>query len=287
MLKRVDRLQMVVADRDSAAAGWRDVLGAEFESEDRVKCLGALRSTWRVGAGRVEFLVPDGTGPVAEALAKRGAHLFAAGLSTVDFNGLVARLKAHGIVPRLEGGHAYLDAKSTGDFGMQVVVSPDEELAPIGRIDCFYETTLLVQDAARESARCADVFGLDPGVFVAIGSEDYGYKGTLTLFRPGQLDRFEIITPNVPEKTMGRYFSKFGQCYYMAFAESGALPAIQAAAASRGLGHTIEWWEGKAGGTADTVFLHPPVLGGMMLGISRRSKAWQWSGNPARVEAPA
>lgn len=286
MLKRVDRLQMVVPDRTKAAEGWAGVLGAEPESEDKIKCLGAERSTWRVGASRIEFLSPDGSGKVQDALSSRGAHLFAAGLATEDFEGLVAHLGSRGVRPEIESGQAFLDGADTGGFGMQVVISPESELPKVGNIDFFYETTLLVHDAPARVADCANLFGLDTANFVPIGSADYGYEGTLTLFRDGHLDRFEIITPNVAEKTMGRFFARFGECYYMAFAESGSLPAIEEALNAAGLAHTIEPHERPAGRIADTIFVHPPVLGGVMLGISRRTKAWQWSGHPDWVEEP-
>jgi len=37
--------------------------------------------------------------------------------------------------------------------------------------------------------------------------------------------------------------------------------------------------------SADQLWLHPPALGGTMLGISRPTMAWRWSGHPERVEA--
>ena len=51
-----------------------------------------------------------------------------------------------------------------------------------------------------------------------------------------------------------------------------------------GLGHTVTP-EGKPDDRpSDTLFLHPETLGGMMLGISRPTMGWQWSGHPERVE---
>lgn len=286
MLNRVDRLQVVVPDREKAAVNWARVLGAEHEREDRVHCLGALRSTWRLGDGRVEFLAPDGAGRVQDALAARGAHLFGAGFSTDRLGALTAHLEGLGIEPALEPGQAFLSDEQTGGFGMQVVISLDEELEPVGAIDTFYEATLLVHDVPMRGAQCARIFALDADNFVPIRSADYGYEGILTLFRPRHLDRFEIITPTAPEKTMGRYFARFGECYYMAFAESGALPAIEDRLQADGLGHTAVPFERPAGRVADTIFLHPRTLGGMMLGLSRRTMAWQWSGRPDEVEAP-
>ncbi|MBD3646920.1 MAG: hypothetical protein HUJ31_05580, partial [Pseudomonadales bacterium] len=237
---------------------------------------------------RVEFLEPDGSGPVANAISRRGAHLFAAGLSTGNFDGLAAHLESAGIPATRESGQLFLNGANTGGFGLQVVISLEESLPAIGALDFFYETTLLVDDARSRVQQCADIFDLDTGPFVPIDSDNYGYDGTLTLFRENRLDRFEIITPNNPENTMGRYFKKFGEGYYMAFAESDQLVDIEQKAREAGLGHTpVRPNDRPEGQTADTVFLHPPTLGGMMLGISRPTMAWSWSGQPDKVEAPA
>lgn len=286
MLERVDRVQMAVPDAAAASANWERVLGAEHESGDRVACLGAKRTTWRVGNGRVEFLEPDGAGAVQDALAaKGGPHLFAAGVSTPDVDELVGHILKQNVSVTKEGAQAYLGAADAGDFGLQVVISREEELPRVGVLDGFYETTLLVSDAPGRVQRCADIFGLDTGNFVPISSDEYGYDGTLTLFQPNRLHRWEIITPTNTEKTMGRFFAKFGECYYMAFAESDELPAIEAQAKAEGLGHTpVRPRDRAANQSADTVFLHPPTLGGMMLGISRRTMAWSWSGQPDKVE---
>jgi len=285
MLERVDRIQMAVPDCAAAAGNWQAILGAEEESQDRVACLGANRTTWRVGAGRIEFLEPDGTGPVADAVAHKGAHLFAAGVSTPDFDALVNHVRSQRVNITVESGQAFLDPDDTGGFGLRAVVSKDETLAAVGALDCFYETTLLVHDAPKCVRQCADLFGLEMGNFVPISSDEYGYDGSLTLFRPNHLDRFEVITPNNSGNTMGRFFTRSGEGYYMAFAESGRLPAIEEKVKAEGLGHTAVPPNRAAGRSADTVFLHPRTLGGMMLGISRPTMAWQWSGQPDKVEA--
>lgn len=286
MLNRVDRVQMAVADAEAASANWASVLGAERESGDRVACLGAKRTTWRVGNGRVEFLEPDGAGAIQNALSARGgAHLFAAGVSTPDVDELVGHILNQNFSVTKEGAQAYLNAADSGGFGLQVVISREEELPRIGALDGFYETTLLVEDAPKRVQQCAGIFDLDTANFVPISSDEYGYDGTLTLFQANRLHRWEIITPTDSNKTMGRFFSKFGECYYMAFAESDELPAIEEQAKAQGLGHTpVRPPDRAAGQTADTVFLHPPTLGGMMLGISRRTMAWSWSGQPGKVE---
>ncbi len=285
MLKRIDRVQMAVPDRAAAAAGWETLLGAELGAEDHIEGLAAKRSAYRLGRGWIEFLEPDGAGPVADALARRGAHLFAAGASTDDLDALVARLRGLGIDPLIEAGQVHLAPGDTGGHALRVVVSRDESLECVGAIDGLYEVTNLVHDAKTAVERCAQLFALDPDAFAPIDSAHYGYDGTLTLFDPDRLDRFEMITPHIPENTMGRFFSRFEESLYMAFAESGELPAIEARARERRADFSAEPPAEERDQTGPhTLFLHPAALGGMMLGLSRRSHAWTWSGRPERAE---
>jgi hypothetical protein len=275
---------MAVPDRGSVARSWGEVLGAQPAGEDRVASLGALRTRLRLGNGFVELLEPDGAGPIGDAVAKRGAHLYAAGAATDDVAALVAHLRSQGIEVAEEGGQAFVDPSRSGDVGFRVVLSQDEEREIVGDLDFFYETTLLVADARAAAERCASIFALDPAAFVPIDSKHYGYAGTLTLFHPDLLGRFEVITPYDAAKTMGRFFSRFGESFYMAFAESPSLGAIEVRARELGVGHTPEPPSEGREGDANTVFLHPDALGGMMLGLSRPTQAWQWSGHPERVQ---
>lgn len=286
MLVRIDRVQMAVPDAGAASQGWRALVSAEPAGEDKVAGLGARRTRLRVGRGWLEFLEPDGAGPLADAVRKRGAHLFAGGASTNDLDGLVARLRERGAEVLVEGGQAFLDPAATGGHGLRLVISPEQSLPAVGALDFFYEVTNLVQDAPAATADCAERFGLDPAPFVPIDSRHYGYDGTLTLFDPDHLHRFEVITPRVAKNTMGRFFAKHGDSLYMAFAESRQLRAIEERALELEAGHTaeppVERRDGKA---PDTVFLHPSALGGMMLGTSGPTVAWRWSGRPERVKS--
>ncbi len=285
MLNRIDRIQLAVPDRAATAECWTALLGAEPAGEDSVNCLGAMRTSLRLGRGWIELLEPDGAGVVADAVGQKGAHLFSAGVSTKDFEGVVKTLNSQGVNPTMEGTQAFIDPAQTNNPGLRVVISLDEDLEKVGDVEFFYEVTLLTQDAPAASNQIAELFGLDGDVFVPITSEHYGYDGTLTLFHPDLLDRFEAITPHVPQNTMGRFFERNGESYYMAFAESGALAEIEQRALARGDGYTTDPpAESRSEETIGTVFLHPKSLGGMMLGISRPTKAWQWSGHPERVE---
>ena len=286
MLQRVDRIQLAAPDRKAAARGWLALLGAEPAGEDRVRALGARRSRYRLGAGWLEILEPDGAGAVADAVSARGAHLFAAGASARDLGALVERLRARGGAPRVEGGQAFLAPEDTGVPGLRVVLSAEEPAPPVGALEALYEVTGLVHDAPAAAAACAERFGLDPGAFVPIASKPYGYDGTLTLFDSERLDRFELITPRDPEKTMGRFFARWGECLYMAFAETGELAAVEERAREQGAAFTAVPPPGQRDARgAHTLFLHPPALGGMLLGLSRRGWAWTWSGHPERAQA--
>jgi hypothetical protein len=285
MLERIDRLQVAVPDRGSAENCWTRILGAEPAGEDRIACLSARRTRLRLGDGFIELLEPDGAGPLADAVAKRGAHLYAAGATTDDLDALVAHLGSEGLDVSIEGDQAFVDPRATGDVGFRVVLSPEEKRDAVGDLDFFYETTLLVANAADAAVSCARIFALDPEAFVPISSKAYGYAGTLTLFDRDRLGRFEVISPNKPDNTMGRFFARFGESFYMAFAESHTLADIETRARELGAGFTVVPPKENRPGGADTVFLHASALGGMMLGISRPTQAWQWSGHPERVEA--
>ncbi len=285
MLSRIDRVQLAVPDAALAAEGWIALLGAERAGEDRVAGLAARRTRLRAGSGWVELLSPDGAGPVADAVASRGAHLYAAGAATPDLASLRKYLAQRGIDPLSEGGQLHLDMRDTGIDGLRVVVSEDEALSAVGDIDFFYETTLLSDDTRGVTRALNALFGLDDSNYTEIVSDVFGYRGTLTLFERDRLHRLEVIEPTTPGTTMDRYFRKFGQSLYMAFAETSRINLIAERAAASGAGHTIDRPETRAGHLpSDQLWLHPKALGGMMLGLSRPSMAWAWSGHPERVE---
>jgi len=285
MLTRVDRVQMAVPNAAAAAQKWREVLNAEPGGSDKVACLGAKRTSYRIGRGWVEFLEPDGEGAVADALKRRGgAHLYSAGAACNDMDAMRAHLEKVGAKPVTEGGQVFIDPVNTGPGTPRTVVSADEDLPPVGDLDWLYEVTLLVPNEETASERYARLFDLNPDNFVPIESKQYGYRGILTLFHPDLLGRFEVINPYDTTKTMGRFFQKFGEEFYMAYGESAKVLEIEERVREAGLGHTVTP-EGKPEDRpSDTLFLHPETLGGMMLGISRPTMGWQWSGHPERVE---
>lgn len=286
MLTRIDRVQMAVPDRTVTARRWEALLGAEPAGEDTIAALAARRSRLRLGNGWIELLEPDGAGPIADAVSARGAHLFAAGAATTDLGALHARLEGLGVDAVEERGQIHIPAGAVGGFGLNLVVSAAEDLPQAGTLLCLYEVTNLVQDVLASLEQFVVAFGLDPDAFVPIESTQYGYAGVLTLFRPRVLDRIEMIHPHDRQKTMGRFFTRFGDSLYMAFGECAELALVERRTIEAKAGHTVVPPEQKrAGRPTDTLFLHPDALGGMMLGLSRPTVAWRWSGAPDRVEA--
>ena len=286
MLSEIDRVQIATPDADEAARKWRALVGAEEVLRDRISILAARRTVLRAGCSDIELLEPDGTGVVERELKRRGrAHLFAAGASSPDAMKVAKHAASKGATHAEERGQHYL-CLEVEDVPIRFVISGEAKREPVGDLDFLYEATVLAADQAGAVKKIRDAFGLDESHFTTITSEAFGYTGVLTLFREGALHRFEVITPIDRQKTMGRYHAREGASFYMAFAESARMAHIERKARMADAGITADRPKDRAPDrTADQLWLHPPSLGGMMLGISRPSMAWRWSGHPERVVA--
>lgn len=281
MLTRVDRLQVAVGDRRDAVECYERLFDAVRVKEDRLAVLGAARTVLRLGSSEIEVLQPDGLGRVADFLGRCGPGLLAAGFATPDPAALEAHLRGLGRFAAREGDQLFLSGPALGLPGLHVVVSRAEQHKPVGLLRGLYEVTSLAANAPEFAARAATLFGLDPGCFAPIRSDLYGYEGVLMLFRPDALDRIEVVTPFDETKTMGRFFRRKGPRYYMAYAEADDTAAVR----DRLLELAPRHWTGpRDDAMPDNLFVHPPALAGVMLGISRRSFAWSWSGRPERVQ---
>ena len=223
-------------------------------------------------------------GASAEFLKRTRGGLFAAGFATPDPGALRAHFAARGVEVGAGGGQLFVRSGELGVPGLWTVLSPEVERESLGLLDRLYEVTLLSADWKDSAERIAAQFALDSRSFVPIHSAEYGYEGVLTLFHPGELDRIEVVTPLNPGKTMGRFFARRGPSLYMCYAESDDTAALRA----RLLEYAPTHWTGPREGVApDNLFVHPTALCGLLLGVSRRSFAWTWSGSPERVEPRA
>src|SRR5208282_1356629 len=207
MLKRVDRVQIAVADSSAAEKVVAEVFGGEMVSRDKAAPLCANRSTMQAGASLIEILEPDGTGAVQDFVSKWGGGLFGAGFSVDDTGEAAHHLAKCGVSFEQSAGQLYLDPAAT--FGMRAVISNHHERAPVGAIKWIYEVTNVVADWKAASERYARIFGLDASKFSPIESKNFGYTGTLTLFDPpARLDRIEISQITDANLAMGRFHQR-------------------------------------------------------------------------------
>ncbi len=281
MLERVDRVQLVVKDRKAAVRTFRDVLGAEAVSESESAHLAALRTVLALGESEVELCEPAGAGPARVHLERWGEGLMTAGFAVADPDALRQRWKAAGAPFTQDGEQSYLAGSETA--GMPVVISPLKQRRRVGLATHLYEVTnTILSDWGVAAGRYARLFGLDPTRFSPIKSERFGYVGTLTLFDPPRrLDRIEISQVIGPASAMGRWVARRGDSLYMCYVETDDVPAIIGRLTARGARFTPRGADAST--ERDGLWIHPSALCGLLLGVSRTSVAWEWSGRPELV----
>jgi len=281
MLGRVDRIQMAVADAADAARAFQDLLGAEAAREEDSDYLNARRTILNLGESLVELCAPRGTGIVRAHLDRWGPGLLTAGFSVASVPAVRAHLIAEGVEFTSEGEQTYLEPGET--TGMRVVLSPSASGGRLGLVSHLYEVTnTLVSPWAAAAERYTRLFKLDPSRFAPIRSERFGYVGTLTLFDPpARLDRIEISQVTDPQSAMGRWVAKRGDSLYMCYAESPDVGAIVRRLTRRQARFTPRGGDPLA--ERDGLWIHPSALSGLLLGISRTTLAWEWSGRPELV----
>lgn len=275
MLSRVDRVQLVVADREAAVRQWEAVFGAEKVSDGGSRFLNSHITTVQAGVSFFEFLEPAGPGPVQEWARKWGQGLYGVGFATPDIEAIKRHLNSQDVRTVEERGQIFIEDGQT--HGMPTVIVPETPREPVGAIRCLYEVTNPVADWQVTAALYTRIFGLDPTHYSPIESQLYGYKGTLTLFNPPErLDRIEI-TQTWGEDAMARFYKKRGPSLYMCYVETDDVPAL--AMRLRVAGARFADSEDRPPETG--LFIHPTALCGMLMGVSRTNYAWVWSGRPA------
>ncbi len=283
MLKRVDRVQIAVADRAAAERVASGVFGAELLRRDDLKLLGAKRSTMQAGASIIELLEANGAGGIADFVARWSGGLYGAGFSVADLDQAARHFDKLGVRYAREAGQLYLDRGAT--LGINAVISQHHERAPVGAIKWIYEVTNPVSNW-HEAAECyTRLFALDASKFSPIESKEFGYTGTLTLFDPpARLDRIEIAEITRSDLAMGRFHRKRGDSLYMFFVETDDVGAIEERLKARGGRFASS--RPDAAGLAE-MFIHPTAFLGVLIGVSRTEHAWTWSGDPERARRAA
>jgi catechol 2,3-dioxygenase-like lactoylglutathione lyase family enzyme len=283
MLKRVDRVQIAVADTAAAERSAAEVLGAELVRRDEAAPLRARRTTMQAGSSLLELLEPDGAGPVRDFIEAWGGGLFAAGFSVDDLDAAASHLERMDGRFERAGGQLFLDPSAT--CGMRAVISVHHERAPVGAIKSIYEVTNVVADWRAAADRYAKLFALDAAKFSPLTSAHFGYTGTLTMFDPpARLDRIEITQITDYNLAMGRFHKRRGDSLYMFYVETGDVGAIAKRLEARGGRFASE--PPDAAGIPNG-FIHPGSFLGVLVGVSRTEHAWTWSGDPERARRAA
>lgn len=279
MLERVDRVQLAVRDRHAAARTFADLLGARPARETESAYLGARRLVLALGGSEIELCEPTGAGPVRAHLERWGEGLLTAGFAVRDMTDLHARLAEEGVEFAEDGDQTYLAPSETA--GMPTVLTPARPVARAGA-HLYEVTNTLGSDWQAAGALYARLFGLDPNRFSPIRSERFGYVGTLALFDPpARLDRIELSQVVNPASAMGRWVARRGDSLYMAYLETDDVPALARRLEARGARWTPRGADPST--ERDGLWIHPSALHGLLLGVSRPTLAWEWSGRPTLV----
>jgi catechol 2,3-dioxygenase-like lactoylglutathione lyase family enzyme len=261
----------------AAVRTWEALFGAEGVAEGGSRVLNAHRTTVQAGESLFEFLEAAGPGPVREFADRWGSGLFGVGFATENLEHMRRHLDSQGVHCVEEVGGIILAQDET--YGMPTTIVQDAPRAAVGGIRCVYEVTNPVADWQDAAARYTRIFGLDPTRFSAIKSELYGYTGTLTLFDPPtRLDRIEI-TQTFGGGTMDRFYQKRGPSLYMCYVETDDVPAL----AERLREHGARFSDSEDRPPQTGLFIHPSALYGMLMGVSAKDYAWEWSGRPELV----
>jgi hypothetical protein len=288
LIERVDRMQLAVNDRAAAEETFSRLFGAERARLDESAYLNAWRTVLSIGESELELCEARGPGIVRAFVERWGEGLLCAGYASARPDALAAHLDAMGAPYVREGDQLYLPGTTTAGFPMVISPLAATPRPRVGPVRFFYEATnTLDSDWKTVADLYTRLFQLEPAKFSAISSRRFGYEGTLTLFDPpARLDRIELSQTFADRPGAMRRFveKRGGDSLYMCYLETDAYDALQRRLIDAGAtliprGPAIET-------ERDGCWVHPKSLHGLLLGISRESLAWEWSGRPDLVKPP-
>ena len=285
MLERVDRMQLAVRDRKRAAETFVRLLGARVSRESESAALNARRTILALGESELELCEPAGPGPARDFLERWGEGLLSAGFASSRLDELARHLESLGVAFVRDGDQLWLSGGST--CGMPMVISPLAERPRIGEVSFLYEATNALERDWRDAAALyARLFRLDSSKFSPISSDRFGYEGTLTLFDPpARLDRIELSQTFADRPGAMRRFveRRGGDSLYMCYLETHDFDGLKRRLLAGGAQLIPRGADLAA--ERDGAWVHPKSLHGMLLGISRESLGWIWSGRPDLVSS--
>lgn len=281
MLHHVDRILVAVRSLDAAEQNYINILAASRLEDFESQWLNAKVRRMALGTTLVELCEPMGDGVTQAHLDAFGEGLLYGGASTSDLDGFAKQLAANGVRFMAADGRLYLEPKDL--YGMPLVVSQAaENVRAAGPIEFLYELTMVLRSSWTDVAqRYAEGLGLNPERNVGITFERFGYVGTLMMFDPDRLDRIELSEAHDPAFPMGRFSAKRGDALYMCYVQTDDLADVIARLEKHGQRYTRRT---QTPTERDGLWIHPNALNGVLMGVSRHSLAWQWSGRPDRVQ---
>ncbi|MCX5592075.1 hypothetical protein [Alcaligenes endophyticus] len=281
MFSKVDRILVAVNDLDIAQKNYEDILAAVHVGDSKSVYLNATVRTMAIGGSEVELCCPLGPGLTQSRLNTKGEGLFIGGVETTNLSSFEDQLKQQKVGYVREGDRLYPDP--TALYQLPLAVSQaSQRIRQPGPVDDLYELTMVLKSNWNTVAQhYADVLGLNREHEVGITFERFGYEGNLMKFNPDALDRIELSEAHDPAYPMGRYTAKHGDALYMCYIETNDLADIIQRLESKKAPYTRRTTTPVE---RDGLWIHPAVLNGVLLGVSRRTLAWGWSGDPKRIE---
>lgn len=284
-MDRVDRVQIAVTSAAEATASFENLFDAEVLRKDKSAYLSANRTILAFGESEVELCEADGAGYTADFIASRGhGGLMTGGLSCNEPERLKTHIEALGFECIEDGEQFYLPPQD--HFGMHFVISKTWPRRRVGLASFLYEiTNTLVTDWRFAAAHFAGLFQLEARNFTKIGSEGFGYEGTLTLFnKPNALDRIELSQVVNQDTAMGRWVKQQGDSLYMCYCQTHDIEALTERFREAGVRWTPKG--GDQSNERDGFWTDPRDMHGLLLGVSRDTLGWDWSGHPEAVDPP-
>jgi hypothetical protein len=282
MLHTVDRILVAVRSLDDAERNYRNVLAATVLDEFDSPYLQARVRRMALGSSQVELCMPTGPGAVQQHLDTLGEGLLRGGVTTPDLSACEHWLQAQSV--RFDKADGRLYPHSADLYGMPLAISAaPETLAKraSGPIEFLYELTMVLKSSWKDvAAHYAQRLALAPEHMVDITFARFGYEGTLMLFDPERLDRIELSEAHDPAFPMGRFSAKRGDALYMCYVQTDDLAQVIERLDQHGHRYTRRTQTPQE---RDGLWIHPSALNGVLMGVSRHSLAWQWSGRPDRV----
>ncbi len=283
MLKSVDRVLVAVTSLDDAERNYREVLGASPIADFDSRHLNAKVRRMALGTSEVELCMAQGEGPVQARLQSHGEGLVFGGVTTPDPATFQRHLAEHKVRCVEDDGRLYLDSADL--YGLPLVVSA-APATPVARapgpIEFLYELTMVLRSSWKEVTDAyLDRLGLERGHLVDMTFKRFGYEGVLMMFGREHLDRIELAEAHDPAFPMGRFSAKRGDAFYMCYVQTDNLADV----IERLERHQHRWTRRTDTPVEqDGLWIHPSALNGVLMGVSRTSLAWGWSGQPERVQ---